>query len=904
MEGAHTRHIEGAWWITPGGGRGTVMLNLLNCTEVPSVPSPVHVSAREDVGTIATVAQDAESVGEGGELMELLCPFQLLYGDGVERLAAESAQERALNRSVTVPDQSVTQSPTGMVRMICSITSWDFCGSGNGSGSGSGSRTMTFVPPMITPDLSDLESIGRYSSGTGGLSRAPSMSTGAASTFTNTLTNTLTATNTFSNTFTASSGLGRSDRPRPACYRAEQELEPPAHDESDGPGRGVRERHDARARTRARGGFGFASLGGALAGLVGLGPVLGEAGPVTVGSGVRQGRKVVLSPPPRPRVMSGGTARGSTSDSEDAFWSAGSRSSYTGQTGGFTTSGYTTYTGTATSQTLTPTSRTPTSRLLSDEMFSSSSATPITPSYRRNDSVSYLGDSHESYTSSSGPSRSSLSRRREVRRSPAAPRSWTSSVEESDKENSYTDSRSGTDAQWTLSTVRSSYPTSSNSYTRSAGTTPFPPSSYSSGRSAASAVEEARSDAYNTASSGSFDKDYETAGPSLSATSYHSLPNIPSESDFAEAELCKSDINTDFVTAEPCKSEVNTEFLTATLCRSEVDSEFASAALCKSDIDTEFVTAEVCKSIPDEDERSIIAPSIIAPSIIAPSITAPSTIPEIPEVESILEPETTSLLETYARDVVGATAWVGAARKGAEGRWRVGARAGRRWGDCVGVCGAEERGRALAHGCARGKALGRLRGREGVGACACARGTAFGRLRGRVRRGRARKGVGAWVRARDGVGVTAWAGAARKGVGVRACERAREGIGACVRARNGVGATAWVGAAREGIGVGVGACVRAREGIGALAWGIGAWVRARDGVGATAWAGAARKGVGVGVGACERACRRALARGCVRAQDGVGATAWVVAVRKGVGVGVGAWVRALEGMGARAWVWA
>ena len=25
--------------------------------------------------------------------MELLCPFQLLYGDGVERLAAESARE-------------------------------------------------------------------------------------------------------------------------------------------------------------------------------------------------------------------------------------------------------------------------------------------------------------------------------------------------------------------------------------------------------------------------------------------------------------------------------------------------------------------------------------------------------------------------------------------------------------------------------------------------------------------------------------------------------------------------------------------------------------------------------------------------------------------------------------------
>src|ERR1700733_7539121 len=73
-------------WIAPGGGRGIVTLDLLNCTEVRSVPSPTHVSAREDVGTIAAQAQ----TGEG--LMELLCPFQLLYGDGVERLAAESAR--------------------------------------------------------------------------------------------------------------------------------------------------------------------------------------------------------------------------------------------------------------------------------------------------------------------------------------------------------------------------------------------------------------------------------------------------------------------------------------------------------------------------------------------------------------------------------------------------------------------------------------------------------------------------------------------------------------------------------------------------------------------------------------------------------------------------------------------
>lgn len=61
------------------------------------MPSPTHVSAREDVGTIAALAQSDEMEREGGEgrgLMEILCPFQLLYGDGVERLAAESARER------------------------------------------------------------------------------------------------------------------------------------------------------------------------------------------------------------------------------------------------------------------------------------------------------------------------------------------------------------------------------------------------------------------------------------------------------------------------------------------------------------------------------------------------------------------------------------------------------------------------------------------------------------------------------------------------------------------------------------------------------------------------------------------------------------------------------------------
>ena len=68
------------------------VLDPLNCTEVRSVPSLNHPSAREDVGTIAACAQIAK--GNCPPLMELLCPFQLLYTDDVKRLAAESARER------------------------------------------------------------------------------------------------------------------------------------------------------------------------------------------------------------------------------------------------------------------------------------------------------------------------------------------------------------------------------------------------------------------------------------------------------------------------------------------------------------------------------------------------------------------------------------------------------------------------------------------------------------------------------------------------------------------------------------------------------------------------------------------------------------------------------------------
>jgi hypothetical protein len=79
-------------WLSPGGGRGIVALDLLNCTSVQSAPSPTHPSARDDVGTFAARLQSSER--DGQPLMDMLVPFHMLYADGVERLAAESLLER------------------------------------------------------------------------------------------------------------------------------------------------------------------------------------------------------------------------------------------------------------------------------------------------------------------------------------------------------------------------------------------------------------------------------------------------------------------------------------------------------------------------------------------------------------------------------------------------------------------------------------------------------------------------------------------------------------------------------------------------------------------------------------------------------------------------------------------
>lgn len=71
-------------WIPKGGGRENVLLDLKSCREVHSVPSPDHSSSLEDVGAVAARAQG----------LARTCPFQLIFEDGVERMAAENARER------------------------------------------------------------------------------------------------------------------------------------------------------------------------------------------------------------------------------------------------------------------------------------------------------------------------------------------------------------------------------------------------------------------------------------------------------------------------------------------------------------------------------------------------------------------------------------------------------------------------------------------------------------------------------------------------------------------------------------------------------------------------------------------------------------------------------------------
>ena len=600
-------------WIAPGGGRGVVTLDLLNCTEVRSVPSPNHPSAREDVGTIAARAQIAE--GNCPPLMELLCPFQLLYSDGVERLAAESARERvrwvgaiwyvmfyfhkasvdislreALDRTVTLPSRSEPGSPTGSIRTIHTMTSTT-----SASGSGSGSASTMFVPPLHTiPSLSDLSD----SSSTHSRSRAPSLPP--------------------HHTRTTDDGAVSN---RSYLYPGDPRVIAPSRSSSLRRTSSLTDLDEefASAVSRARNakpglGFGLSLVGGV---------ILGDGSPVTVSSGPRLGGDVRVTPPP-----SGKTKTRPLSDiSDDNFFSAGSRTSSSEPR--TATNSFYSVTDTSTSSS---DARPTTAGIITDETAfeftsggSNTQIVPSTLSYRRTESNSYLGDSHEgsyTYSSYTSSSPSSLSRTPGIRRRRYS-RSYIS-----DKENA----ASGYTASQSRSTL--------SSWTRSRSTTPTPPPSTAS-LSALEILDTSGSEGYDTANS-------------PSTASFKSLPSIPSETDYATVEQCKTDVSTDFhtvdrcqcasdisseyVTAEKCKTEASTEFYTAEKCKTETETEFVTAGPCECErterSETHYETASLCKTIPSEEST----PRSLA--IDLPVERVPTPPPKTPtEVPSLQSPE-------------------------------------------------------------------------------------------------------------------------------------------------------------------------------------------------------------------------------------------------------------------------
>ncbi|WWC65105.1 uncharacterized protein I303_107719 [Kwoniella dejecticola CBS 10117] len=72
-------------WIS-GKGKATVTLDLEFCDEVASTYSPNNPMAGDDIGAAAARRQ--------GQLADSLYPFKLVYDDGVERLACDSARDR------------------------------------------------------------------------------------------------------------------------------------------------------------------------------------------------------------------------------------------------------------------------------------------------------------------------------------------------------------------------------------------------------------------------------------------------------------------------------------------------------------------------------------------------------------------------------------------------------------------------------------------------------------------------------------------------------------------------------------------------------------------------------------------------------------------------------------------
>ncbi|KAF8422162.1 hypothetical protein L210DRAFT_3654220 [Boletus edulis BED1] len=158
---------------------------------------------------------------------------------------------------------------------------------------------------------------------------------------------------------------------------------------------------------------------------------------------------------------------------------------------------------------------------------------------------------------------------------------------------------------------------------------------------------------------GSGSEGYETAN-FPSTASFKSLPLIPSETDYATVEQCKTEVSTKFhmvdhcqcaldvsseyMIADKCKTEASTKFYTAEKCKLETETEFVTAALCECEqmeqSDTHYETASLCKTIPSEAStpRSLAVDLPVEKAPTPPPKT-PTEVPSLQSPESDIHPE-------------------------------------------------------------------------------------------------------------------------------------------------------------------------------------------------------------------------------------------------------------------------
>ena len=266
---------------------------------------------------------------------------------------------------------------------------------------------------------------------------------------------------------------------------------------------------------------------------------------MTVSSSPRLSGEVRITPPPSDKTKK----RPLSDTSDENFFSVSSRMS-SSESHTTTNSFYTMTDSSISSSNMCPT----TTGIITDEtvfkFMSSDSDTQIVPStlfYRRTESNSYLGNSHNklySYSSYTSTSPSSLSKSLGIWR--CYSRSYPS-----DKENT----ASGYTASHSCSTLCT--------WTRSWSTilTPAPSTS------ALSALE---------IPDGSGSEGYKTANSPLTA-SFKSLPSISSKTDYVTVKQCKTEASTEFCTVDCCALDVSSKYVTAAKCGTVISIDFSKS---------------------------------------------------------------------------------------------------------------------------------------------------------------------------------------------------------------------------------------------------------------------------------------------------------------------------------------